>query len=109
MGKTRASFWAVVGVLLLAGCAHKPAMKVANSDQPYRIGREDVLATLEERVLLGQRTILFRRQMKIGIVKITKIISPSGGQTGLFNHVLEAFALASGNQAQLSPSTGFHR
>ena len=43
MGKTRASFWAVVGVLLLAGCAHKPAMKVDNSDQPYRIGREDVL------------------------------------------------------------------
>ncbi|MBN1204520.1 MAG: polysaccharide biosynthesis/export family protein [Myxococcaceae bacterium] len=43
MGKTRASFWAVVGVLLLAGCAHKPAMKVDNSEQPYRIGREDVL------------------------------------------------------------------
>jgi polysaccharide export outer membrane protein len=43
MGKTRARFWAVVGVLLLAGCAHKPAMKVDNSDQPYRIGREDVL------------------------------------------------------------------
>ncbi len=42
-GKTRARFWAVVGVLLLAGCAHKPAMKVDNSDQPYRIGREDVL------------------------------------------------------------------
>jgi len=43
MSKTRASFWAVVGVLLLAGCAHKSAMKVDNSDQPYRIGREDVL------------------------------------------------------------------
>jgi len=43
MSKTRAGFWAVVGVLLLAGCAHKPAMKVDNSDQPYRIGREDVL------------------------------------------------------------------
>jgi polysaccharide export outer membrane protein len=43
MSKTRASFWAVVGVLLLAGCAHKPAIKVDNSDQPYRIGREDVL------------------------------------------------------------------
>ncbi len=43
MSKTRAGFWAVMGVLLLAGCAHKPAMKVDNSDQPYRIGREDVL------------------------------------------------------------------
>ena len=43
MSKTRASFWAVVGVLLLAGCAHTPAVKVDNSEQPYRIGREDVL------------------------------------------------------------------
>jgi polysaccharide export outer membrane protein len=43
MSKTRAGLWVVVGVLLLAGCAHKPAMKVDNSDQPYRIGREDVL------------------------------------------------------------------
>ncbi|MDY7230747.1 polysaccharide biosynthesis/export family protein [Hyalangium rubrum] len=43
MSKTRARFWAVVGVLLLAGCAHKPVAKVDNSDQPYRIGREDVL------------------------------------------------------------------
>jgi polysaccharide export outer membrane protein len=43
MSKTRARFWAVVGVLLLAGCAHQPAVKVDNSDQPYRIGREDVL------------------------------------------------------------------
>jgi polysaccharide biosynthesis/export protein len=43
MGKTRARFWAVVGVLLLAGCAHRAAVKVDNSDQPYRIGREDVL------------------------------------------------------------------
>ncbi len=43
MSKTRARFWAVVGVLLLAGCAHKQALKVDNSDQPYRIGREDVL------------------------------------------------------------------
>ncbi len=43
MGKTRASFWGVVGVLLLAGCAHTPTMKVDNSEQPYRIGREDVL------------------------------------------------------------------
>jgi polysaccharide export outer membrane protein len=43
MSKTRASFWAVVGVLLLAGCAHTPTAKVDNSDQPYRIGREDVL------------------------------------------------------------------
>jgi polysaccharide biosynthesis/export protein len=43
MGKTRARFWAVVGVLLLSGCAHRPEVRVDNSDQPYRIGREDVL------------------------------------------------------------------
>jgi polysaccharide biosynthesis/export protein len=43
MSKTRAGFWAVVGVMLLAGCAHAPAAKVDNSEQPYRIGREDVL------------------------------------------------------------------
>ncbi|ADO71446.1 polysaccharide biosynthesis/export family protein [Stigmatella aurantiaca] len=43
MSKTRVRLWAVVGGLLLAGCSHKPALKVDNSDQPYRIGREDVL------------------------------------------------------------------
>ncbi len=43
MGKLNAGLWAVVGVLLLAGCAHRPTMKVDNSEQPYRIGREDVL------------------------------------------------------------------
>ena len=43
MGKTSAGFWTVVGVMLLAGCAHQPNVKVDNSEQPYRIGREDVL------------------------------------------------------------------
>ena len=44
MGKTSARIGAVVGVLLLsAGCAHQKAERVDNSDQPYRIGREDVL------------------------------------------------------------------
>jgi polysaccharide biosynthesis/export protein len=44
MSKTRVRLWtAVVGGLLLAGCSHKSALKVDNSEQPYRIGREDVL------------------------------------------------------------------
>ncbi|MFP2904398.1 polysaccharide biosynthesis/export family protein [Pyxidicoccus sp. 3LFB2] len=43
MGKTSAGFWTVLGVVLLSGCAHQPQVKVDNSEQPYRIGREDVL------------------------------------------------------------------
>jgi polysaccharide export outer membrane protein len=43
MGKTRASGWVVLGVLLLAGCAHQQGARVDNSDQPYLIGREDML------------------------------------------------------------------
>jgi len=42
MGKTSARWWVVLGLLLLSGCAHRTA-QVDNSDQPYRIGREDVL------------------------------------------------------------------
>ncbi|XXF80863.1 polysaccharide biosynthesis/export family protein [Myxococcaceae bacterium GXIMD 01537] len=43
MGKTRAGLWAVLGVLLLSGCAHRSEMKQDNDDRPFRIGREDVL------------------------------------------------------------------
>jgi polysaccharide export outer membrane protein len=43
MGKTSAGLWAVLGVLLLSGCAHRSAVKVDNEERPYRIGREDVL------------------------------------------------------------------
>jgi polysaccharide export outer membrane protein len=32
-----------MGLLLLSGCAHRAPARVDNSDQPYRIGREDVL------------------------------------------------------------------
>jgi len=42
MGKMSARWWVVLGLLLLSGCAHRTA-KVDNTDQPYRIGREDVL------------------------------------------------------------------
>ena len=42
MGKMSAKWWVVLGLLLLSGCAHRTA-KVDNTDQPYRIGREDVL------------------------------------------------------------------
>lgn len=43
MGKTSAGLWAVMGMLLLGGCAHRSAVKVDNTERPYRIGREDVL------------------------------------------------------------------
>lgn len=43
MGKTSARWWVVLGLLLLSGCAHRATARVDNSDQPYRIGREDVL------------------------------------------------------------------
>ena len=43
MGKTSARWGAVVGMLLLSGCAHQAMERVDNSDQPFRIGREDVL------------------------------------------------------------------
>jgi polysaccharide export outer membrane protein len=42
MGKTSARWWVALGLLLLSGCAHRTA-RVDNSEQPYRIGREDVL------------------------------------------------------------------
>lgn len=43
MGKTSARWWVVLGLLLLSGCAHRAPARVDNSDQPYRIGREDIL------------------------------------------------------------------
>jgi polysaccharide biosynthesis/export protein len=43
MGKTSARWWVVLGLLLLSGCAHRATARVDNSDQPYRIGREDIL------------------------------------------------------------------
>ncbi|OJH34037.1 polysaccharide biosynthesis/export family protein [Cystobacter ferrugineus] len=44
MGMMGAKSWAVMGMLLLSsGCAHQANRPVDNSDQPYRIGREDVL------------------------------------------------------------------
>ncbi|MET0402565.1 MAG: polysaccharide biosynthesis/export family protein [Cystobacter sp.] len=44
MGKTGAKSWAVVGMLLLSsGCAHQATRPVENKEQPFRIGREDVL------------------------------------------------------------------
>jgi len=43
MAKTSAKSWVVMGMVLLSGCAHQSMGKVDNSDQPYRIGREDVL------------------------------------------------------------------
>lgn len=35
--------WAVLAVLLLGGCAHQTKQLPAPKDEPYRIGREDVL------------------------------------------------------------------
>ena len=43
MAKTSAKSWVVLGAMLLSGCAHQASGKVDNTDQPYRIGREDVL------------------------------------------------------------------
>jgi polysaccharide biosynthesis/export protein len=44
MGKTGAKSWAVMGMMLLStGCAHQATRPVSNQEQPYRIGREDVL------------------------------------------------------------------
>lgn len=43
MSKTSAGLWAVLGVLLLSGCAHRQTAKLDNEERPYRIGREDVL------------------------------------------------------------------
>lgn len=43
MGNKSTRFGAVVGMLLLSGCAHRAMERVDNTDQPYRIGREDVL------------------------------------------------------------------
>lgn len=43
MGKLSAVAVAVMGVLLVSGCAHRPTAKVDNSEKPFRIGREDVL------------------------------------------------------------------
>jgi polysaccharide export outer membrane protein len=39
----KAGFAATVLALGLAGCAHKTRVPVASNDEPYRIGREDVL------------------------------------------------------------------
>ncbi|MBM7117456.1 polysaccharide biosynthesis/export family protein [[Archangium] primigenium] len=43
MAKTSAKTWAVMGMVLVSGCAHRGMSQVDNTDHPYRIGREDVL------------------------------------------------------------------
>jgi polysaccharide export outer membrane protein len=89
MGKTRARFWAVVGVLLLAGCAHKPAVKVDNSEQPYRIGREDVLDVAVWRDADLSRTLPVRPDGYISMPMTGDILAAGKTPTELAEEIKE--------------------
>lgn len=52
--------WAVLSVLLLGGCAHQTKKVEAPADEPYRVGREDVLDVSVWRDLDLSRTVPVR-------------------------------------------------
>jgi polysaccharide export outer membrane protein len=89
MSKTRAGLWAVMGVLLLAGCAHKPTMKVDNSDQPYRIGREDVLDVAVWRDADLSRTLPVRPDGYISMPMTGDVLAAGKTPTELADEIKE--------------------
>ncbi|NNB87180.1 sugar ABC transporter substrate-binding protein [Corallococcus exiguus] len=73
MGMRRTGFWTVMGMLLLSGCAHQQTLKVDNADQPYRIGREDVLDVSVWRDQELSRTVPVRPDGFISIPMVGEI------------------------------------
>jgi len=91
MGKTSAGFWTVVGVLLLGGCAHQPRLKVDNTEQPYRIGREDVLDIAVWRDPELSRTLPVRPDGYISMPMVGEVHAAGKTPTELAESLKEVF------------------
>ncbi|MBJ6763889.1 polysaccharide biosynthesis/export family protein [Myxococcaceae bacterium JPH2] len=83
MGKKSAGFWVMVGVLLLSGCAHDRGLKVDNSDQPFRIGREDVLDVAVWRDPELSRTVPVRPDGFISMPMVGEVVAAGKTPTEL--------------------------
>jgi polysaccharide biosynthesis/export protein len=90
MGKTSARWWVVLGLLLLSGCAHRGAAKVDNSDQPYRIGREDVLDVAVWRDSDLSRTLPVRPDGYISLPMVGEVRAEGRTPTELSEEIREA-------------------
>ncbi|NTX07960.1 MULTISPECIES: polysaccharide biosynthesis/export family protein [Myxococcus] len=91
MGKTSAGFWTVLGVMLLGGCAHQPAVKVDNSEQPYRIGREDVLDVAVWRDAELSRTLPVRPDGYISMPMVGEVLAAGKTPTELAEALKSSF------------------
>ncbi len=90
MGKTSARWWVVLGLLLLSGCAHRTPARVDNSDQPYRIGREDILDVAVWRDADLSRTLPVRPDGFISMPMVGEIRAEGRTPTELSEAIREA-------------------
>lgn len=90
MGKTGASGWMVLGLLLLSGCVHQATARVDNSDQPYRIGREDVLDVAVWRDADLSRTLPVRPDGFISLPMVGEVRAEGRTPTELSDEIREA-------------------
>lgn len=90
MGKMSARWWVVLGLLLLSGCAHRTTARVDNSDQPYRIGREDVLDVAVWRDADLSRTLPVRPDGFISLPMVGEVRAEGRTPTELAEEIREA-------------------
>ena len=90
MGKTSARWWVVLGLLLLSGCAHRATARVDNSDQPYRIGREDILDVAVWRDADLSRTLPVRPDGFISLPMVGELKAEGRTPTELSDEIREA-------------------
>jgi polysaccharide export outer membrane protein len=80
----------VLGLLILSGCAHKATGKVDNSDQPYRIGREDLLDVAVWRDADLSRTLPVRPDGFISLPMVGEVRAEGRTPTELSDEIREA-------------------
>lgn len=90
MAKTGSGWWVVLGVLLLSGCAHQSAGKVDNTEQPYRIGREDVLDVTVWRDADLSRTLPVRPDGFISLPMVGEVRAEGRTPTELSGEIAQA-------------------
>ncbi|HYO51680.1 polysaccharide biosynthesis/export family protein [Archangium sp.] len=90
MGKTSARWWVVLGLLLLSGCAHRATARVDNSDQPYRIGREDILDVAVWRDADLSRTLPVRPDGFISLPMVGEVRAEGRTPNELADEIREA-------------------
>ena len=100
MQTTRTGWWGgglLLGALLLGGCAHEQAAgPVATAEEPYRIGKEDVLDVSVWRDADLSRTLPVRPDGFITLPMVGEVQKPGAFPLRGQVTVLQALAMAGG-------------